>query len=68
MRTRSRTTAHALLTVGEAAERLTVSTRAIWALLAGGRLRRVKLGKRATRVDAAEIDRLIGDALAKAKG
>ena len=51
-----------LLTVPEAAERLNLSQRSVWAMIADGRLPALRFGIRATRVDAADIERLIAEA------
>ena len=51
-----------LLTVAEAAALLTVSRRTVFAWIAGGRLRAVRLGARTTRVPASEVARLIREA------
>jgi excisionase family DNA binding protein len=54
-----------LLTVSQAAARLSLSPRSVWALIAGGKLRAIKLGRRATRIDVADVDRFINDARAR---
>lgn len=54
-----------LLTVAQVAERLRISQRAVWSMIAGGRLPAIRLGRRATRVDAADVERLIAEARAR---
>lgn len=54
-----------LLTVAQVAERLSLSQRAVWAMIADGRLPAIRLGHRATRVDAAEVEKLIEAARAR---
>lgn len=51
-----------LLTVAQVAERLSVSQRTVWAMIADGRIPAIRLGCRATRVDAADVERLIEEA------
>lgn len=51
-----------LLTIPEAARRLSVSERFLWKAISGGSLQAVKLG-RATRVLAADIDRIAREGL-----
>jgi hypothetical protein len=41
---------------------LSISTRSAWALIASGRLAAVRLGRRTTRVEALEVERLISAA------
>lgn len=53
----------ALLTVSETARRLSVSERLIWRAISEGALEAVKLG-RATRVRAADVDRIAREGLA----
>ena len=48
-----------LLKVKEAAERLRVSPRTLWAMVAAGRLAVVRLGRRSVRVDARDLERLV---------
>lgn len=48
-----------LVTVKEAAARLAVSERTVWTLIASGEFRRIKLGSRSTRVNAAEVEAFI---------
>jgi excisionase family DNA binding protein len=48
-----------LLTVAEVAKLLNVSVRKVWGLLASNKLKRVKLGKRTTRVRQSEVDRIV---------
>ena len=55
-----------LLTVPEAARRLNLSQRSVWAMIAKGRLPALRFGVRATRVDAADLDRLVAEAKARA--
>lgn len=55
-----------LLTVPEAASRLNLSSRSVWAMIADGRLPALRFGVRATRVDAADVERLIAEAKARA--
>ncbi|MGE0229551.1 MAG: helix-turn-helix transcriptional regulator [Dehalococcoidia bacterium] len=54
-----------LLTVPEAARRLNLSQRSVWVMIADGRLPALRFGVRATRVDAADVERLIADAKAR---
>lgn len=54
-----------LLTVAQVAERLSISQRAVWAMIADGRLPAIRLGHRATRIDAADVERLIAAARAR---
>lgn len=51
-----------LLSVDEAAARLTVSRRTVFAWIAAGRLRATRLGRRTTRIRGSEIDRLLAEA------
>ncbi len=51
-----------LLTVAQAAARLSCSTRTIWQLIALNRLAAIKIGTRSTRIDEAEVERFIEDA------
>ena len=48
-----------LLTVAQAADRLAVSARHIWQLLSLKSLTAIRLARRATRIDAAEVEALI---------
>lgn len=48
-----------LVTVSEAADRLALSVRSVWGLIAAGRLPVVRLGRRATRIDARDLARLV---------
>jgi len=48
-----------LLTVQQAATRLALSRRSVWALLAAGRLTAIRLSRRCTRIEAAELDAFI---------
>ncbi len=48
-----------LLTVKEAAKMLKVSEPTIWRLLKEGKLRRVKLGTKTTRIIKTDIEKLI---------
>jgi excisionase family DNA binding protein len=57
--TPDRTPQTELLTVAEVAERLSISQRTVWAMIADGRLPAIRLARRATRVDAADVERLI---------
>ena len=51
-----------LLTVPEVSEWTRLSRRSIWALLASGELTPIRLGRRATRIDAAEVEAFIARA------
>ena len=51
-----------LLTVPEVSAWTRLSVRSVWALLASGELTAIRFGRRATRVDAAEVERSIDDA------
>lgn len=51
-----------LLKVPEVAARLRISPRAVYALIQRGALRPVRIGPRATRVEAAEVERYVRDA------
>ena len=53
-----------LLSVREVADRLRISTRSVHLLIRRGSLRAVRLGPRATRVKAAEVERYIREATA----
>ena len=55
-----------LLTIAEAARRLTVSPRTVQGLLSVRRLLPIKLARGSTRIDAAEVARFIEDARRKA--
>jgi excisionase family DNA binding protein len=48
-----------LLNVAQVAARLSISQRTVWAMIADGRLPAIRLARRATRVDAADVERLI---------
>ena len=48
-----------LLRIPEAADRLTISVRGVWAMIASGQLSAIRLGRRVTRVDAAEVEAVI---------
>lgn len=48
-----------LLTIKEASKILKVSEPTVWRLLKEGKLRRVKLGTKTTRIIKADIDKLI---------
>jgi len=48
-----------LLTVAQVAARLSISQRTVWSMIADGRLPAIRLARRATRVDAADVERLI---------
>ncbi len=48
-----------LLRIKAVAERLACSVRTVWALIAAGQLRAVRLSPRATRVEEAELARFI---------
>jgi excisionase family DNA binding protein len=48
-----------LLTVGDVAGRLALGTRSIWRLISAGRLKALRIGKRATRVEVTEVERFI---------
>lgn len=54
-----------LLTIPQVAARLSLSQRAVWAMIADGRLPAIRLGHRATRVDATDVERLIAEARAR---
>jgi len=54
-----------LLTVAQVAERLSISQRAVWAMIADRRLPAIRLARRATRVDADDVERLIAEARAR---
>lgn len=54
-----------LLTVAQVATRLSISQRAVWAMIADGRLPAIRLGSRATRVAADEVEKLIEAARAR---
>jgi len=54
------------LTVPQVAQWTTWSTRTIWEMLARGELTRIRLGRRCTRIDAAEVERLIERARGRA--
>jgi excisionase family DNA binding protein len=49
-----------LLTVPEVSERLAISERKVWGLLAEKRLRRIRVG-RATRIRASDLENLIAE-------
>ncbi|MCH7870466.1 MAG: helix-turn-helix domain-containing protein [Planctomycetes bacterium] len=49
-----------LLTVREVAERLRVSVRTVWTLIARGSLRPTRIG-RCVRIQPAELERLLAD-------
>ena len=55
-----------LLTVPQVSEWTTWSPRTIWEMLARGELTRIRLGRRCTRIDAAEVERLIERARGRA--
>ena len=48
-----------LLKIAEVARRLQCSVRTVWALIAAGDIRAVRLTRRATRVEEAELERFI---------
>lgn len=48
-----------LITVKMFAERCSISVRKAWTMVAAGKIKVVRLGKRCTRIPASEIDRLI---------
>lgn len=50
-----------LLTMREAAARLNISARTVWAMIQDGRLRAIRIG-RAVRIAPAELERYILDA------
>lgn len=56
-----------LLTVAEAAAVMTISPRSVWALVAAGKLRRLKLGPRITRIDATDVDAFLAAARARSR-
>jgi excisionase family DNA binding protein len=45
--------------VREAAAQLSLSARTLWAAIADGRLNALRFGKRATRLEVAEIERFV---------
>jgi excisionase family DNA binding protein len=47
------------LTVHQVAERLNISARTVWAWIAEGRLRAIKLGPRTTRIAEDAVDELL---------
>lgn len=55
-----------LLRVGQVAERLAISQRAVWAMLAAGTLPAIRIGRRATRIDSRDVDRLVEELRAQA--
>jgi excisionase family DNA binding protein len=55
-----------LLTVAQVAAWTTWSTRTVWQKLATGELTPIRLGPRCTRIDAAEVERLLERARAQA--
>jgi excisionase family DNA binding protein len=55
-----------LLTVAQTAERLSLSLRSVWTLIARRKLTPIRLGRRATRIDAAEVAQFVEDARARA--
>jgi excisionase family DNA binding protein len=60
-----RTPRTVLLPIPQVAERLSVSQRTVWAMIADGRLPAIRLGSRATRVAADEVEKLIEAARAR---
>ena len=52
-------TVQRLLTVPQVAQRLGVSTRKTWRLIAEGQLRAVRIGARGTRISDGEVDTFI---------
>lgn len=60
--TRNSTVAPLLVDVTTAGALLGISRRQVFSLLASGKLARVRLGRRTTRVERASIDRLIASA------
>ena len=57
-----------LLRVSEAADRLGLAPRSVWDLLARGVIPRVRLGRRATRIAEADLEKFIAKARGEAKG
>ena len=50
-----------LLTVGEAAERLSVSKRTMWGWVAAGKIPAARLSRRATRIKVEDLERFVSD-------
>lgn len=55
-----------LLRVEEVATRLALSKRAVWALIAAGRLPAMKVSARATRLDSRDVEAFVDDLRKKA--
>lgn len=51
-----------LLTIPEVAERLRISIRAVYERVAAGHIRTLKLGRRTTRIEEAEVERYLAEA------
>ena len=58
----SPTSSETALTVHQVADQLNVSARTIWAWIASGRLRAIKLGPRTTRIPSAALEAFLADA------
>lgn len=56
-----------LLTMKQAAERLAVSERSVWALIDAGELPRIVVGRRAVRIDPADLEQFIASRRGQAK-